>query len=113
MGILDNNKPQPQMRIIDAYICPDLHVLITRRIGDKGRPPAIVKCTQCNQAAQSQGYNINQALKPMVEWYIPDANELKTLTLNMDTAEFNRFTELVAKGMMISRLIPKEEKNEG
>lgn len=91
---------------IDAYVCPDLHIIITQIAeGHNGKPPALISCPQCKQRAQSQGYNVNQNFKPMVEFYTPSTDEIKALTISMDKAEFNRFTELVNKGMMASRLI--------
>ncbi len=103
MGIANNKKPEPK-RYVDAYICPDLHTTITKVCKDAvGHPPMRIKCTQCDQPAQSQGFNVNQSFSPVFEWYKPTPDQMKVLTLNMKKDEYNRFTELTSKGLLVAR----------
>jgi hypothetical protein len=108
------NKPaQPKPRI-DAYICPDLHATITILLENQnGRPPANIKCTQCDQQARSQGFYVNQNFSPIFEWYKPTEEEVKELANKIkEKPEYNRFCDLINKGMLVSRLYVKPEKNE-
>lgn len=92
---------------IDAYVCPELHVIITE-ISEKAPVNSKIMprigCPQCGQPAQSQGFNVNQSFKASIEWYCPDENEIKAASLKMDKPEYNRFVEYVNKGGLLSRL---------
>jgi len=63
------NKPK-----INAYICPKLHVTITRDC-EEGVTPFIILCPKCQGHAKSQMYTVEQNLTPTHEWYKPSTYE--------------------------------------
>lgn len=106
--VINLNPEKPKRKLIDAYICPELHATVTRiREGSEGKAVRVISCPECKQPAQSQNYNINQNFEPVIEWYKPDENEMKSASLSMEKSEFERFSEYVNKGGLLSKLIEK------
>lgn len=95
-----NKHPLPT---VDAYVCPDLHVTITKVVAEKGKVPPEISCQMCKQPARSLGFNVNQNFNPHFEWYKPDQADILRLTSGMDIPQQNRFIEMVNKGMLVAR----------
>ncbi len=92
---------------IDAYVCPDLHIIITEvseKAPENSKIMPRIGCPKCGQPAQSQGFNVNQSFKASVEWYRRDENEIKAAALSMEKPEYNRFLEYINKGGLLSKL---------
>lgn len=101
----NNQQAKPKTLKIDAYVCPELHILLTEKV-DEGKQPMRISCIQCGQPAISLAYNVNQNFVATMEWYRPTEAEMQIEMLKMKTPEFNRFKEFIIKGGLLAR--PKQ-----
>ena len=60
---------------INAYVCEDLHIIITKDV-EIGVSPALIKCPICDKASKSQFYIVNQSLIPTHEFRKPKEGEI-------------------------------------
>lgn len=71
---MENEKQKGYSQVeetrINAYICNDLHVTITKDV-DKGTTPMFISCPTCGERATSRMYSVNQSFTPEHEWYKP------------------------------------------
>lgn len=88
--------------MINAYVCPDLHTMITVNI-DNGHIPDRVACKICDQPAVSMMYQVNQNLNPVVEWFRPTQGEMDAAMLTMDNQTAKEHKEYIYSGHLIAR----------
>lgn len=88
--------------LIDAYVCPNLHIMITEQICE-GNTPQATNCLQCDQHAHSMRHRVNQEFRGIIEWYEPTPKEVQNILEGMDKAQQNRFKDIIQKGGLISR----------
>lgn len=61
---------------VNAYICDNLHITVTKNI-DEGVTPMFIGCPECKalcdeyEAATSRMYRVNQSIPHTHEWYKP------------------------------------------
>lgn len=101
---MDKDKPK-----IDAYVCPNLHIVITEQTCE-GKTPERVNCMQCDAIAKSLHWEVNQDFRGMVEWYKPTPKEVEDILAGMSKPEANRFREIINQNGLISRpkVLPKD-----
>lgn len=87
---------------IDAYVCPNLHIIITEQICE-GKTPQRVNCMQCDENAKSLQGEVNQNFRGVIEWYKPSEKDVENILAGMEKPEANRFREIINQGGLISR----------
>lgn len=93
--------------MVNAYVCPDLHVMITKN-NDDGFIPEKVGCMQCGQESKSLHYDVNQNLGHAIEWFRPTEGEMAASMLTKDEAAAG-YKDYILRGGLISMLRPKDE----
>lgn len=94
--------------MVNAYVCPDLHTMITKN-NDDGYIPEMVGCMQCNQESKSLHFDVNQSLGHAIEWYKPTEGEMNAAMLKMDEVKSAGYKEYILRGGLISKLREKDE----
>ncbi len=94
--------------MINGYICPDLHIMVTKNVDD-GNIPNAVGCMTCGQESTSLHYNVNQNMGHTIEWYLQTEGEMQSTMLSMDAKKANGYKEYVVNRGLTSRLVPKIE----
>ena len=98
-------KQKPKIKgLVNAYICPDLHSVVTKNIDD-GFIPTEISCPQCAKPSISMMYQVNQKLPHRVEWYKPTDAEIKSQMLSMNNKQAATFKDYIAKGGLSNRLV--------
>lgn len=96
--------------MINAFICPDLHCTITKNVDD-GFTPQAVGCPTCGQEAESRGYNVNQQLNPVIEWFRPSEAEMQASMLSKTPKDAEAYKNyIVLQKGLISRPIAQDKK---
>lgn len=92
--------------MVNAYICPDLHSVVTKNLHD-GALPIEISCPQCQQPAMSMMYQVNQNLPHRIEWFRPTEAEMQAASLSMSDKQAAGHRDYVInqKGL-ISRIVP-------
>lgn len=88
--------------MINAYICEDLHIIITKNM-DNGYAPAQVGCPTCDKVCNSLGFNVNQNLSHAVEFFKPTEAQIQAASLTMTKKEHATHMDYLNRGGLISR----------
>lgn len=73
---------QTNVGMLNAYVCPNLHVMVTYDY-HKGTTPYMIKCRTCGEKAISYMYRVNQNnpnILTQAIWYTPCKEECDSLT---------------------------------
>lgn len=103
-----SNVEKRKRTTVDAYVCYNLHIVITKISAEDGKVPPSIACPKCGTEARSQGFHVNQNLTPIYEWYKPTQADILRLTSTMQPPEANRLIEMTNKGLLLSRPIIDE-----
>lgn len=89
--------------MINAYICPNIHVTITKNL-DNGFIPERLACPDCDQISVTMMYLVNQEkFTPVIEWFKPTEGEIQAAELSMSKEHAKSHRDYVNKGGLISR----------
>jgi hypothetical protein len=99
-----SNIKQKRKGLINAYICPDLHSVVTKNV-DEGMIPNEISCPQCAKPSISMMYQVTQTLPHRIEWFKPTDAEVKSQMLSMTDKQANAFKEYINNGGMANRLV--------
>jgi hypothetical protein len=98
-----------QTNKINAYVCFNLHITVTKNV-DEGVTPMFIACPKCFKQAISMMYNVNQSSKPTQQWYKPTRDEIvaeaKAVTKNFNVSfldVFNNLQDHVSKGGLLMK----------
>lgn len=94
--------------MINAYICPDLHIMVTKNMDD-GFIPSAVGCMTCGQESQSLHFNVNQNMGHTIEWFLQTEGEMQAEMLKMDAKKAEQYKSYVVGRGLTSRLRPTDE----
>lgn len=91
-----------------AYVCPDLHVTVTRiatdvKPGFKLHPQ--IPCPVCSRKSVVLPFGVTPNAKANFEWYTPTKEDLKALFSKAQKQDITKLTEMYANGMLASREI--------
>lgn len=89
--------------LVNAYICENLHIVVTKNIDD-GYIPTQTGCTQCDNVASSMMYQVNQNLGHSVEWFRPTEAEMQSHSLSLNPEQIKSHRDYVTKGGLVSRV---------
>jgi len=89
--------------LVNAYICENLHNILTKNI-DNGFIPTQIKCPQCESVASSMMYQVNQNLGHSVEWFRPTEAEMQSHSLSLTADQIKSHRDYVTKGGLVSRV---------
>lgn len=81
---------------INAYICPELHITVTKDENEEGVTPFVIVCPKCQKHARSQMHVVNQSLKPTHEWYIPN---------NYDGLGYHEIEYVKSGGLLLREIV--------
>lgn len=103
-----SNVEKKKRTTIDAYICYNLHILITKVVAEDGKVPPVIACPKCGTEARSQGFHVNQNFTAVYEWYKPTQADILRITSEMQPPEANRLIDMTNKGLLLSRPVSEE-----
>lgn len=89
--------------LVNAYICENLHIVVTKNLND-GVIPNQISCPQCSKAANSMMYQVNQNLGHSVEWFRPTEAEMQIHSLSLTADQIKSHRDYVTKGGLVSRV---------
>jgi len=88
--------------MLNAYICPDLHTVITKNVDD-GFIPERIACPVCKQISTSLSYNVNQNFTPTIEFFMPTLAQQQSAELSMTKEQVISHQAYLKKRGLISR----------
>jgi len=91
----------------NAYVCQNLHHVITVNTNDGFVPDRIV-CPQCDTDSYSMSFLINQEFPAVIEFYKPSEAEMQAAELRMTEGQAKAHRDYINKGGLISKPIKKE-----
>ena len=94
--------------MVNAYVCQDLHTIITKN-DDNGHIPDKIFCPKCDKPALSMYYQVNQTFSPQVVFFKPSESETKAATLNMSKEDYQSHIQYLQSGGLVSRLVEDEK----
>lgn len=106
--ILRNIRSGKTKGYVNAYICSELHTIITKNVDD-GHIPDKIYCPKCDKVAMSMYYQVNQSFYPTIEFFRPTEAETKSATLTMSKEQFEEHSRYLRGGGLVSRLIETEK----
>lgn len=106
--ILRNIRAGKTKGYVNAYVCSELHTIITKN-KDDGHIPDKIYCPKCDKVAMSMYYQVNQSFSPTIEFFRPTQAETKSATLTMSKEQFDEHTRYLRGGGLVSRLIETEK----
>lgn len=102
--LIEKIKKGQTKGMINAYICENLHNILTKNI-DNGFIPTQIKCPQCESVASSMMYQVNQNFGHTVEWFKPTEAEMQSHSLSLTESQIQSHREYVKKGGLVSRVV--------
>jgi len=106
--ILRNIRAGKTKGYVNAYVCTELHTIITKNVDD-GHIPDKIYCPKCDKIAGSLYYQVNQSFSPTIEFFRPTQAETKSATLTMSKEQYNEHIQYLNSGGLVSRLIEPEK----
>lgn len=102
MEIVEKTEPVKQY----AYVCPDLHVTVTRiasgvKDGFKLHPQ--IPCPICTRRSQILPFGVTPKAQPHFEWYVPSEEDLKEMFSKANKEDVTKLKEMYDNGMLASR----------
>lgn len=89
--------------LVNAYICENLHTVVTKNLND-GAIPNQISCPQCGKVSNSMMYQVNQNLGHSVEWFRPTEAEMQSHSLSLTPDQIKSHRDYVTKGGLVSRV---------
>lgn len=104
---LRNIKNGHTKGMISAYVCSDLHTIVTKNV-DNGHIPDKIYCPKCDNVAIHLYYQVNQKFEPVMEWFKPTEAETQSAALTMTKQQYQTHIHYLQNGGLVSREIKKE-----
>lgn len=104
---LRNIKNGVTKGMVNAYVCTELHTIVTKN-RDNGHIPDKIYCPKCDAQAISLYYQVNQSLTPVVEFFKPNEAEIQAAALSMSKENFKTHDHYLKSGGLVSREIEPE-----
>lgn len=104
---LRNIKNGQTKGMVSAYVCTELHTIITKN-RDNGHIPDQIYCPKCDNVASNLYYQVNQTFEPVIEFFKPSEGEIQSAALSMNKEQFKTHEHYLKAGGLVSREIKKE-----